>query len=406
MPKVLRILNRFNLGGPTLNATYLTKYLAPEFETLLVGGKHCEDEKNSDFILKEQGVHFVTLEEMKRPISLKDDFKAYNKICQIIKDFKPDIVHTHAAKSGALGRFAAHHLNVPVILHTFHGHVFDAYFGRIETSFYKIIERNLAAKSTKIIAISENQKKELSEIHNICAPDKIEIIPLGIDLSKFRCNKEQKRMDFRKTYNLDEDEIAIGIIGRLAPIKNHDLFLNSFKNIKESTDKRVRAFIVGDGEMKEHLKELASELNLDFVNTNGIPKNNEKASVTFTSWIKEVDNVLAGIDIVALTSLNEGTPVSLIEAQAACKAIISTDVGGVKNVVQQNETALLSPSNDLESFTLNLKCLVENDELRIGLAKNGCAERLENKFGYKRLCNDMKMLYYKLLEENKQLHKN
>jgi len=402
MPRVLRILNRFNLGGPTLNATYLTKYLVPEFETLLIGGKHSETEKNSDYILKEQGVNFFTLEEMKRSISLKDDLKAYQKLCQIIKEFKPDIVHTHAAKAGALGRFAAYHLNVPVIVHTFHGHVFDSYFSKVESSFYKIIERNLAAKSTKIIAVSENQKKELSEVHKICSADKIEVIPLGIDLSKFGYNKEQKRIAFRKTFNLDEDEIAIGIIGRLVPIKNHDLFLNSFKNIKETTDRKIRAFIVGDGEMKEHLKELSSELNLDFINTNGIPQNNEKASVTFTSWIEEVDNVLAGLDIVALTSLNEGTPISLIEAQAACKAIVTTDVGGIRNVVQPNETALLTPSNDEEAFTLSLKSLIEDDELRIKLAKKSCFQKLENKFGYSRLCTDMKMLYYRLLEDHKR----
>ena len=401
MPKVLRILNRFNLGGPTLNATYLTKYLSPEFETLLVGGKHADSEKSSDYILQDQGVNFITLEEMKRPLSFIDDMRAYKKLCQIIKEFKPDIVHTHAAKAGALGRFAAYRHNVPVIVHTFHGHVFDAYFSRVASSFYKIIERNLAAKSTKIIAVSENQKRELSEVHKICTPDKIEVIPLGIDLSKFSLNIEKKRIDFRKLYNLDEDEIAIGIIGRLVPIKNHDLFLNSFKNIKESTNRKIRAFIVGDGEMKEHLKELSSELNLDFINTNGIPRNNEKASVTFTSWIEEVDNVLAGLDIVALTSLNEGTPVSLIEAQAACKAIATTDVGGIRNVVQPNKTALLSPSNDVEAFTVSLKSLIENDELRIKLAKNGGLTHLENKFGYTRLCNDMKNLYNRLLDENK-----
>jgi len=401
MPRVLRILNRFNLGGPTLNATYLTKYLAPEFETLLIGGKHSESEKNADYILKEQGVNFTTLEEMKRPLSLKHDLKAYLKLCRIIKDFKPDIVHTHAAKAGALGRFAAHRLKVPVIIHTFHGHVFDAYFNMVESSFYKNVERYLASISTKIIAVSDNQKNELSEVYRICSPDKIEVIPLGVDLSKYGFNKEQKRIAFRKTYNLDDDEIAIGIIGRLVPVKNHELFLNSFKNIKETTDRKVRAFIVGDGEMKEYLKELASKLNLDYLNTSGIPQNNEKASVTFTSWIKEVDNALAGLDIIALTSLNEGTPVSLIEAQAACKAIISTDVGGVKNVVQQNETALLSPSNDLNAFTENLKNLIENDELRDKLAKNGCSKRLQNKYGYERLTHDMKTLYYRLLEENK-----
>lgn len=401
MPRVLRILNRFNLGGPTLNAAYLTKYLSPDFETLLIGGKHCESEKNSDFILKDLGVDFVVINEMLRSVTFKNDVKAYKKLLDIIREYKPDIVHTHAAKAGALGRLAAHKLKVPVIVHTFHGHVFDSYFNKVTSSFYKAVERNLARKSTRIIAISENQKEELSEVHNICPAEKIEVIPLGLDLRKFGCDKEEKRNVFRKKYNLDEDEIAIGIIGRLVPIKNHDLFLKSFKNIKDTTGKKVRAFIVGDGEMKEHLKELASGLNLDYINTTGIPQNNEKASVTFTSWIKEVDNVLAGLDIVTLTSLNEGTPVSLIEAQASCKAIVATDVGGVRNVVRPGETALLATNNDLEEFSEKLRTVVENDDVRHKLSNNGCCSKLLQEYGYERLCRDMKKLYYKLLNENK-----
>ncbi len=402
MPRILRILNRFNLGGPTLNATYLTKYLSPEFETLLIGGKAGEEEKNSDFILKNEGVDFQVIEEMIRPVNLTQDIRAYKIISKIIKEFKPDIVHTHASKAGALGRYAAHKHNVPVIVHTFHGHVFDAYFNMVKTSLYEQIERYLAKISDKIIAISDNQKHELSEVYKICHPDKIKVIPLGIDLHKFTYNVEEKRSTFRKTYNLDEDEIAIGIIGRLVPIKNHDLFLKSFKKIKETSPKKVRAFIIGDGEMKEHLKKLTSELNLDFINTYGIPKNNEKASVTFTSWIKEVDKVLAGLDIVALTSLNEGTPVSLIEAQASSKAIVTTDVGGVRNVVRSNETALLTPSNDINAFTTKLLSVVDNDELRLKLSTNSCAKKIIEKFGYERLCKDMKALYYELLKESKR----
>lgn len=397
MPKVLRILNRFNLGGPTLNATYLTKYLAPKFETILIGGKHEASEKNSDYILRDKGVDFTTIEEMQRPIDIKKDLKAYRKITEIIRSFKPDIVHTHAAKAGALGRLAAYNNKVPVIVHTFHGHVFDSYFSKFSSNFYKAVERYLAKKSSKIIAVSENQKTELCHVHKICSPDKVEVIPLGLDLKKFTVEREQKRQLFRKVYNLDDDEIAIGIIGRLVPIKNHDLFLNAFKNVKDLTGRRLRAFIVGDGEMKEHLKELSSSLNLDYINTNGVPVNNEKASITFTSWIKEVDFVLAGLDVVTLTSLNEGTPVSLIEAQAACKAIVSTDVGGIRNVVVSGESALLSPSNDLDAFTEILKLVIENDTLRKEMGDRGCTMRLEENFGYTRLCNDMKNLYYKLL---------
>ena len=151
MPKVLRIINRFNLGGPTYNAAYLTKYMAPEFETLLVGGMHEITEGSSKYILENLGIEPIIIPEMKREINLKQDRIAYKKIKAIIKDFKPDIVHTHASKAGALGRLAAHQLGVKGIVHTFHGHVFHSYFGRVKTQFYKQVERYLAKKSTKII---------------------------------------------------------------------------------------------------------------------------------------------------------------------------------------------------------------------------------------------------------------
>ena len=193
MPRVLRILNRLNLGGPTYNASYLTKYLEPEFETKLIVGSIDESEASSQHIVESLGIEPEYLPEMQREISPVKDRKAYKKLKQIIKEFKPDIVHTHAAKSGALGRLAASHLNVPVILHTFHGHVFHSYFNPIKTKAFIQIERHLASKSNKIIAISPLQKKELSEDFKICASEKIEIIRLGFDLNKFNTDQFQKR---------------------------------------------------------------------------------------------------------------------------------------------------------------------------------------------------------------------
>ena len=161
MPKILRIINRFNLGGPIYNVAYLTKYLSPEFETLLIGGMKDDDEESSEFILKDIGVDYKIIPEMKRSINPFHDIIAYKKIKKIIQEFKPDIVHTHAAKAGAIGRSAAHTCNIPVIIHTFHGHVFHSYFGGVKTLVYKTIERNLARKTSAIIALSERQKEEL-----------------------------------------------------------------------------------------------------------------------------------------------------------------------------------------------------------------------------------------------------
>ena len=161
MPKVLRIINRFNLGGPTYNATFLTKFISSDFETLLIGGLPEQGESDSFHIPEEYGINPVIIPELKRKPSIKSDKEAYQKIKKIILEFKPDIVHTHASKAGALGRRAAYACKVPVIVHTFHGHVFHSYFNLIKTNFFKLIERRLAKKTTAIIAISETQKKDV-----------------------------------------------------------------------------------------------------------------------------------------------------------------------------------------------------------------------------------------------------
>jgi UDP-N-acetylglucosamine:LPS N-acetylglucosamine transferase len=176
--KVLRIINRFNLGGPTYNVAYLSKYLPDDFETLLVGGAKDESEESSDFIVNNLGLKPIIVEEMMREIDFRNDFTAYKKIKKIIQEYKPDIVHTHASKAGTLGRLAASSCGVPIIIHTFHGHVFHSYFGKLKTAFYKNIERYLAKKSTAIIAISEIQKSELVDIHKICDAKKVHIVPL------------------------------------------------------------------------------------------------------------------------------------------------------------------------------------------------------------------------------------
>lgn len=394
MTKILRIINRFNLGGPTYNVAYLSKYMSDDFETLLVGGAKDETEESSDFIVNNLGLKPIIVEEMLREIDLKNDYAAYKKIKKIIQEFKPDIVHTHASKAGTLGRLAASSCGVPIIVHTFHGHVFHSYFGKLKTAFYKTIERYLAKKSTAIIAISEIQKQELVEIHKICSADKVKVIPLGFDLSKFQENIIEKRKSFRNKYNLDEDEIAISIIGRLVPIKNHVLFLEALKIVSQKTSKKIRAFIVGDGEERQNIESKATELGIPFIDGT---KSNEKSLLTFTSWIKEIDIALAGSDIVALTSFNEGTPVSLIEAQAANKPIVTTNVGGIENVVIPEVTALLCENNNLQQFSQALLKLIEDDKTRNLMSVKGW-NHVKEKFYFTRLVKDMENLYLSLLK--------
>ncbi|MDO9001495.1 MAG: glycosyltransferase [Bacteroidota bacterium] len=392
MPKILRIINRFNLGGITYNVSYLSKYLPIEYETLLIGGPEEEGEESSLYIPESLGLKPIIINELKRSINPLNDYFAYKKIKKIIKDFKPDIVHTHASKAGAIGRLAAKSCSVPVIIHTFHGHVFKGYFSTFKTSVFKGIERYLANKSDAIIAISNIQKKELTQEYKICDAKKTHVIKLGFDLQRFIDDKQEKRNRFRTDYSLHDNEIAIGIIGRLAPIKNHFLFIEAIEHVVKNSNVKIKAFIIGDGETKNEL--------IDFIKNKGISyttQKNKEAIFTFTSWIKEIDVALAGLDLVCLTSKNEGTPVSLIEAQAAGKFIITTNVGGIKDILNPN-CGLLCEADDYETYKNNLLNAVTNFS-EISKNANAASKEVIEEFSYTRLCNEMDTLYKKLLKD-------
>lgn len=392
MPKVLRIINRLNLGGPTFNAGNLTAYMSDDFETMLVAGVKDESEESSEFILEELNLKPILIPNMRRELNPRKDWEVFWKLVKIIKEFKPDIVHTHAAKAGTLGRLAASYCGVKVILHTFHGHVFHSYFSPLKTKLFLEIERFLARKSSAIIAISPLQKRELVEDFKICPDEKMRIVHLGFKLAKFTEDKDNKRKQFRTNYQLEEDEIAIGIIGRLVPVKNHKLFIDSIKILSEEKKNKIKAFIVGDGELKEELTSYCREQGVDYCENEG------KATINFTSWIKEIDMVNAGLDIMALTSLNEGTPVTLIEAQASGLPIVSTNVGGISDITSEGITSLLSPSGDVNAYTKNLRTLIEDKDKRTSMGNAGPDMALKQ-FSYQRLCKDMEELYYELLSQ-------
>lgn len=398
MPRIIRILNRLAVGGPVLNATYLTKYMAPDFETLLVAGEKEDHEKSAEYLAHQLGIQFVTIKGMGRSLNPTSDYFAYREMKKLIQSFKPDIVHTHAAKPGAIGRLAASSAKVPVILHTFHGHVFHSYFNSARSKFFIQAERYLAKKSDVIIAISEQQKKELAEDFRIAPLEKFRVIPLGFDLDHFQSEQEGKRKKFRTEFSIADDVVAIGIIGRLVPVKNHYLFMKAIKYVFDNTNKKVKAFIIGDGETRNDLENVANEIGIRF-STEKDPEHFHP--LVFTSWRSDVDVINAGLDIVCLTSFNEGTPVSLIEAQAANKPIVSTKAGGIADIVVEGETALLADVQNTDLFCRHLLQLVEDDALRERLGKNS-HHHVMNRFSYQRLVNDMSALYYELLEKKKK----
>ncbi|MDB5251272.1 MAG: hypothetical protein JWP27_441 [Flaviaesturariibacter sp.] len=393
MPRVLRILNRLAVGGPVLNAAYLTKYMAPEFETLFVVGEKEGHEKGADHITDQLNIGYRTIPGMGRSISPAGDFGAYRQVRQLIREFRPDVVHTHAAKPGAIGRLAAAAEGVPVILHTFHGHVFHSYFSPLKTKAFLYAERFLASKSDAIIAISDAQKHELVNDFRIAPAEKFRVVPLGFDLDRFRQDQPTKRQSFRSSFQVADDEIAIGIIGRLVPVKNHALFLHAIHHVVTNSKKKIRAFIIGDGESRAGIEALARELGLAFSTETSA---SHPHPLVFTSWRSDIDTINAGLDIICLTSLNEGTPVSLIEAQAADKPIVSTRVGGIGDIVSEGETALLSGVTDRAGFCANLLRLVEDDGLREIMGATSSRFVLQ-KFSYQRLVSDMSALYRELL---------
>jgi glycosyltransferase involved in cell wall biosynthesis len=368
--------------------------MTPEFETILVVGEKEDHEQSAEYLARQLEIKFVTMKGMGRSINPVSDYFAYRQMKELIKSFKPDIVHTHSAKPGAIGRLAASALDVPAIVHTFHGHVFHSYFSSLKSKFFINTERYLAKKSHAIIAISEQQKKELVHDFSIAPEKKFHVVPLGFDLDKFRQNQEEKRIKFRQEFSLSDDDIAIGIIGRLVPVKNHYLFIKAIRHILSNSSKKIKAFIIGDGETRADLENVATQAGISFsIETDA----QHPHPLVFTSWRSDVDVINAGLDIVCLTSLNEGTPVSLIEAQAANKPVVSTRVGGIADIVVEGETALLAGIEDADLFCDHVMQLVEDDALRNRLGANSSSHVLQ-KFSYQRLVKDVSELYYELLE--------
>jgi len=394
--KVLRILSRLCVGGPAIHCVLLTQYLPTDkYQSILIHGDL--DTGDAPYVYDPTlNLDIRLIKSMKREVGLKNlwkEWKSLIEIYRIIRKERPDIVHTHTAKAGFIGRIAAYFAKTPIIIHTFHGHVFHSYFSKWKTKLFLLIERRLAKISDGIIAISEQQKYELGTVFKVCKPEKIKVIPLGFDLTPFFTDTEAKRKDFRTRYKLQDDELAIGLIGRMVPIKNHALLIRAIAFIQEKKNvdtSKLRFFLIGDGAERKNIENLCQSLNIPFADANH--KDFEPCLVTFTGYQNRIDWVNAGLDIIVLTSKNEGTPVSLIEAQASGVPVVSTRVGGIENIVIENETALLCESDNLEEFTEKLLFLIQNTEARTAMQNKG-REHVLQKYHYTRLVQDIDQYY-------------
>ena len=381
--RVLLVLSRIVIGGAVNCVYFLAKHLPKEKYTIeLVGGGINEGDLNMAEVLSEEGIKVYKIDSMKREISFKDDIVSVVKLYKLIHKIKPDIVFTHTAKAGAVGRFAAKLTGVPVILHTFHGHTFEHYFLPLKTSFYIFVERILARMSTRIIAISPSQVHDLAEKYNIAPPNKFRMIPIAVDISRFQNIKRDK--SYSKSVGIPEDSFIIGMIARLVPIKNIPLIFKVM-HILHTSGHKVHLLLVGDGEPEYHqyLETMCRDMGL-------------KDYVHFTGWDLDVEHIYASMDLFVLTSLNEGTPVTILEAMAANIPVVSTDVGGVKDILLDNRNGLLCKSNDEKDMAEKILKIMNDKDLRTKVVKNG-AEFVEQYYDYTRMVSNIDQLYTELI---------
>jgi glycosyltransferase involved in cell wall biosynthesis len=381
MTRVLRIIARLNVGGPAQHVVWLTEALEREgFETMLVTGTVPAGEADMSGFAAAHGVTPLVIPSMSRELSPRDVVTIW-KLWRLMARFRPDIVHTHTAKAGAAGRIAGLLYRFLSrgrgrFVHTYHGHVFLGYYAPWKTRLFLAIERTLARLNTdRIVVLSEQQLREIRDRFGVGRAEQFAVIPLGIELLPLA--------------DETHDELVVGIVGRLTAIKNHDLFLRVAARLRD----RARFVIYGDGADRPMLERRAAELGLD-------------DRVVFAGT-RDVGEVYASLDIVALTSRNEGTPLAVIEAMAAGRPVISTAVGGVVDLLgaveervvaaggaafEIRERGITVADDDEAGFAAGLARLISDANQRSVFAERGRAY-VERTHAKERLVADIIRVY-------------
>lgn len=377
---ILRIITRLNIGGPAIHTVLLTAKLNPEkYESYLLTGRIEEHESDMMYLADKYNIKPIMIPEMSRELRPLRDIKSFCKIYKLLRVIKPNIVHTHTAKAGTVGRLAAFFAGTPIIIHTFHGNIFNGYFGKVKTTFFILLEKILAKFSTKIIALSKQQKAELVFL-GIASNDKIKTINLGFQFENIIPKKEDEGV-FRKQFGFANNATLIGIVGRLVPIKNHILFLDIAERICNKYD-NIYFPIIGDGEMRALLENKVKERNL-------------QNKIIFTGFIKDLKSVYADLDLVLLTSNNEGTPVAIIEAMACKKIVMSTKVGGVEDFIENEINGFYFPKGNVQLFVEKIECWLKNKNIFEEIGQTA-SHKIIKKFSFFRLKNNIEKLYDKV----------
>lgn len=388
--RVARIITRLNIGGPAIQAIDLSRELAASgFDTRLIHGRLAEGEGDMTRLLPLGDTGTIYIDDLVRPISPLRDLRAWWRIYRALREWQPDIVHTHMAKAGSLGRLAALVYNATRgsgrrarLIHTYHGHVFEGYFGSPSTRIFLLVERWLARRTDVLIAISPEVRKDLLETYGVAREAQLQLIPLGFNLNRLLSVAAADRERARASFDLSPDAIVVTTVGRLTAIKQHTLFLEMAERLSRRSD-RFQFLIVGDGDLRAQLESRAAELGL-------------AGCVRFLGWRGDLDTVYGATDVFVLTSRNEGTPVALIEAMAAGVASVSTDVGGVRDVLTAPELGLLVPFGQAAALADAVVTLADAPVLRREIGAAGRAS-VRERFHATRLIGDISALYWRLL---------
>jgi glycosyltransferase involved in cell wall biosynthesis len=390
--RIVRIIARLNIGGPAIQAITLTQRLSERgYVTTLVRGLEEPDEGSMDDLAASLAVNPMLVPSMRRNPSWRD-LPALAALTRIIRRERPQIVHTHAAKGGTLGRLAALIASFgrgrPLIVHTYHGHSLTGYFSPRASAVYRGIERTLGRFTNCLIAVSEEVREELVAME-IAPASKFEVLPLGFDLAPFRAQEAERaraREALRAELGIPANAFLVTLVARLVPIKRVDRFLRIASRLAEVNG--VRFLIVGDGELRDELRHSADALQLD-------------NRLTWAGFRRDMPAVCFASDVVVQTSDNEGTPVSLIEAQAAGVPVVSTRVGGTRSVVEEGKTGVLLEPYDVDGFARQLQVLSRAPHT---CARMGAAARRHalERFSLERLVNRVDDLYSGLMAERPQ----
>lgn len=382
---MVRIIARLNIGGPAIQAITLSQRLLG-YDTTLVRGREAPDEGSMDHLAKELNVRPVLVSTMRRNPGWRD-LPALVALVRVIRRTRPEIVHTHAAKGGALGRAAALIANAgrprPLIVHTYHGHSLTGYFAPRTASVFRRIERLLGRRTDRLIAVSPEVRDELVAM-GVAPAEKFEVVPLGLDLSPFMIEeavRDRMRQELRAELKIPSEATVVTLIARLVPIKRVDRFLSAARELSDLPD--VRFLIVGDGELHAQLRESPDARALD-------------RRLTWAGFRRDMPAVCFASDVVVQTSDNEGTPVSLIEAQAAGVPVVSTNVGGTASVVEDPVTGFLVERDDLQGLVAAVRSLCSDPELRARFGRAG-QDRARSRFTLERLVTDIDRLYQREL---------